>query len=140
MNRKSFLRNSGLAAIAFAASPTANAFPGENHRLTQPQRTTPLHFAGPKVRIGLIGVGLRGQNHLNLLLRRDDVDIIAICDIDDYMLTRSKAAITKSGKKQPQVYTGSPYAWQDLLKKEQLDAVLIATPWDWHKPMIIGSL
>jgi hypothetical protein len=40
----------------------------------------------------------------------------------------------------PQVYTGSPYAWQDLLKKETLDGVIIATPWEWHKPIIIGSL
>jgi len=56
------------------------------------------------------------------------------------MLTSSKNAIAKSGKKMPQVYTGSPYAWQDLLKKEQLDGVIIATPWEWHKPMIVGSL
>ena len=33
--------------------------------------------------IGLIGVGLRGTNHLNNLLSRDDCNITAICDIDD---------------------------------------------------------
>jgi predicted dehydrogenase len=40
----------------------------------------------------------------------------------------------------PQIFTGSPYAWQDLLKQVQPDGVIIATPWEWHKPMVIGSL
>jgi len=142
MNRKSFLRNSSLAALALAANPTTTTL-AAGSPLKTPQKSladTPLHFAGPKVRLALIGTGLRGQGHLGLLLRRDDVDIVAICDIDDHMLTSSKNAIAKSGKKMPQVYTGSPYAWQDLLKKEQLDGVIIATPWEWHKPMIVGSL
>jgi len=122
MNRKSFLRNSSLAALALAASAPANAIEqnapaidaGKTKPLTVP-KNTPLHFAGPKVRLAILGTGVRGQSHLSLLLRRDDVDVVAICDIDDYMLSRAKAAVTKSGKKQPQVYTGSPYAWQDLL-------------------------
>jgi hypothetical protein len=141
MNRKSFLRNSSLAALAFAASPSAKALPTNTAKTgTKEKLLGPLHFAGPKVRLAILGTGLRGQSHLGLLLRRDDVDIVAINDVDDYMLGRAKSMIAKSGKKQPTVYTGSPYAWQDLLKKEQLDAVLIASPWEWHKPMIIGSL
>ncbi|HEV9038180.1 MAG TPA: Gfo/Idh/MocA family oxidoreductase [Puia sp.] len=138
MNRKSFLRNSGLAALALAASPSSKA---HAHQTTSaPLNTTPLHFAGPKVRLAILGVGLRGQSHLELMLRRDDVDIAAICDVDDYMLSRAKDMIAKSGKKAAQAYTGSPYAWQDLLRNEHLDAVLIASPWEWHKPMIIGAL
>jgi hypothetical protein len=139
MNRKSFLRNSGLAALAFASVPSAKALAQDTNTDT-PLKTTPLHFEGPKVRLAILGVGLRGQNHLGLLLRRDDVEIAAICDVDDYMLSRAKDSIARSGKKAAQVYTGSPHAWQDLLKKEQLDAVLIASPWEWHKPMIIGAL
>ena len=124
MNRKSFLRNSSLAALSLATPPALSG----------------LNPASPKVRMAIIGTGLRGQNHLSLLLRRDDVDLVAIADIDDYMLSRAKDIITKSGKKMPQVYTGSPYAWQDLLKQQQPDGVIIATPWEWHKEMIIGSL
>jgi hypothetical protein len=56
------------------------------------------------------------------------------------MLTRSKNIVGKSGKKAPQVYTGDPYAWKTMLEKEKLDAVLIATPWEWHKEMIISSV
>ncbi|HXO73618.1 MAG TPA: Gfo/Idh/MocA family oxidoreductase, partial [Puia sp.] len=147
MNRKDFLRNSSLAAMAMAAAstPATQAFardkkddkaadgkPGEKFAGTK--------FVGPKVRLAILGTGLRGQNHMGLLLRRDDVDIVAICDVDNRMLDSAKQSITKSGKKMPKVFTGNPYAWKDLLKQTELDAVIIATPWEWHKPMILGAL
>jgi len=125
MNRKEFLRNSGLAALALATAPSAQLFARKQQE---------------KVRLAIIGTGLRGQGHLSLLLKRDDVSLQAICDVDDRMLDSAKNLIGKSGKKMPKVYTGHPYAWKDLLHNEQLDGVVIATPWEWHKPMIIGAL
>lgn len=35
-----------------------------------------------KVRLGFIGIGLRGRDHLGMALYRDDVEIVAICDVD----------------------------------------------------------
>ena len=40
----------------------------------------------------------------------------------------------------PQVFTGNEYAWKKMLELKGIDAVMIATPWEWHKPMVIGSL
>jgi len=94
----------------------------------------------PKVKLAIIGVGARGKGHLDLLLRRDDVELVAICDVDDRVLKESKEIITKSGKKMPQVYTGDNYAWEKMVVREKPDGVIIVTPWEWHKPMIIGCL
>ncbi len=88
----------------------------------------------------MMGVGLRGQNHLELLLRREDVEVVSICDVDERMLKSAKEIITKSGKKMPEIFTGDPYSWKKMLEKKALDGVVIATPWEWHKPMILGSL
>ena len=96
--------------------------------------------AGRTVRLAIIGVGFRGENHLALALRRPDVDVVAICDVDDVMLTRAKGIIQKSGKAMPRVFTGSPYAYRDLLAMKDLDGVLIASPWEWHSPMILDAL
>ena len=125
MNRKEFVRNTGMAVASFAILPATSVFATE---------------LNAKLKLVLIGVGLRGQNHLDLVLRRSDVDVTAICDIDERMLTRSKEIITKSGKKMPQVYSGDVYAWKKMIEKEKPDAVIISTPWEWHKEMIIGSL
>lgn len=126
MNRKEFVRNGGLAAAALMFNPTMKMFVGT---------------ADAKVKIAVIGVGARGIGHVDLLLRRDDIDLVAICDVDDRAIKDTKAMIGRRGKKQPQVFTGGDNAWKDmLLVKGGLDAVVIATPWEWHKPMIIGSL
>jgi predicted dehydrogenase len=126
MNRKDFIKTSGIAATAMAIAPTSKLF---------------ANAEDAKVKLAIIGVGARGQGHLDLVLRRDDVELVAICDIDDRALKASKEIITKSGKKMPQVYTGDNYAWKKLLEiKGGLDGVIIVTPWEWHKPMVVGSL
>jgi len=125
MQRRNFIRNTSLAATGMAFLPSVNVF---------------AHKADTKVKIGIIGVGLRGQNHLELLLRREDVELVSICDISDRMLASAKAIISKSGKKMPEIFTGDNYAWQQMLEKKQLDGIILATPWEWHKEMIIGSL
>lgn len=125
MERKDFIKKAGMAAAAVTLLPEGSLF---------------AKGTDEKVRAVMIGVGLRGQNHLELLLRRDDVEIIAICDIDERMLTSSKEIITKSGKKMPQVFTGDLYAWKKMLELKNIDTVIIATPWEWHKEMIIGSI
>jgi hypothetical protein len=124
MNRKEFVKTTALAAAAFAM-PGTGLF----------DRTSENN-----VWIAVLGTGLRAQDHLNLLLRRSDVDLVAICDVDDRMLMMAKEIITKHGRKMPQIYTGDPYAWKRLLEKEKPDAVLVVTPWEWHKPMILGAL
>ena len=125
MNRKHFIRNSSLAATALATNSFGSLF------------SKPV---AEKVKLAIIGVGLRGQDHLDLLLRRDDVEVIAICDIDNRSLTSAKELITKTGKKMPQIFTGDINSWKNLIVLKGLDAVVIATPWEAHKSMIIGSL
>lgn len=125
MNRRDFVKNTSLTAAAFTLLPASQLF-------AQPIKT--------KVRIGFIGVGLRGQNHLELALKRSDTEVVAICDINERMLNDSLEMIKKSGKATPKVFKGDVNAWKKLLEIKDLDGVIIATPWEWHTPMIIGSL
>lgn len=93
-----------------------------------------------KIKVGIIGTGLRGQSHLTLLLKRSDVEVTAICDVDTRMLTEAKKLISKVAHKQPKVYTGNDFAYRDLLEQSEIDAVIVATPWEWHAPMSIDAL
>lgn len=77
---------------------------------------------------------------MRLLLNRDDVNVVAICDINDQMLQSAKNSITKSGKKAAQIFTGSNDAYKKLLELKNLDAIIIATPWEWHTPMILDAI
>jgi hypothetical protein len=129
MLRRNFIKNVGVASSGFILLPSGKLF-----ALDAP--------FDAKVKIAIIGTGLRGQDHLVLMLRRDDVEVIAICDISDRMLKGAKELVAKFKKKMPEVYTGDKYSYKKLLEKhsKNLDGILIATPWEWHKPMIIDSL
>jgi Oxidoreductase family, NAD-binding Rossmann fold len=128
MHRRNFIKNVGIASSGFILLPNGNLFALDN-----------MPYA--KVRIAIIGTGLRGQDHLELLLRRDDVEVVAICDISDRMLKDAKDLVTKFNKKMPEIFTGDKYSYKKLLEKyKNIDGILIATPWEWHKPMIIDSI
>ncbi len=122
MKRRHFVKNISLTAAGLAVLPSAFA------------------KADKTVRLGIIGVGLRGQNHLENLLRRADVTVVSICDINAQMLNDSKSLFQKSGKAQPKVYTGDRHAYRKLLEAKDIDGVLIATPWEWHTEMIVDAL
>ncbi|MBS1668029.1 MAG: Gfo/Idh/MocA family oxidoreductase [Bacteroidetes bacterium] len=123
MNRRDFVKNSALAASSVAILPSGN-----------------YNSDTKKVRLAFIGTGLRGQNHLDNALHRTDVDVVAICDVDDHMLGMATEIIKKSGKPMPSIFKGDPYAYRKMLELKNIDAVLIATPWEWHCPMVIDSL
>ena len=97
-------------------------------------------FKIAKARIGFIGVGLRGQDHLELALRRDDVDVIAICDIQQTMIDASIELIKKSGKAIPKIFKDDPFAYRKLLELKNIDAVIISTPWEWHYQMAADAM
>ncbi|MGE0582386.1 MAG: Gfo/Idh/MocA family protein [Steroidobacteraceae bacterium] len=90
--------------------------------------------------VGVLGVGMRGQVHLRELLRRDDVAVSAICDIDPFMIERAVQATAQAGKAKPRVYTGSPEAWRDMYAQAGLDAVIVVTPWELHASQAIEAL
>ncbi len=124
-NRRDFLKLTALTGLSFYLSP---AF------------SMAQEVKKPTARIGLIGVGLRGCSHLELLLARNDVVVPAICDIDPERIEVAKSMIRKAGKKDPEVYTGSEWAWEKLLQRTDIDGVVISTPWLWHTKMTVSAM
>lgn len=88
-----------------------------------------------KLKVGLIGVGLRGTNHLTNVLLRDDVLVTAICDIDPRRIDIALNEIEKAGEKKPAIFGANDYDYRNLLALKEVDAVIISTPWLWHTRM-----
>lgn len=100
-------------------------------------------FAAPArkpVRLGMVGVGSRGTVHLRNLLRMGGVEIPAICDINQEHLHRAQTLVEKAGQKRPEGYSRDEVNYQELMYRDDLDAVLIATYWQWHAPMAICAM
>ena len=123
MNRREFLKTGSMAATGLTFINSDIIFRAEN-----------------KVRLGYIGVGLRGKDHIQEGLLRDDVEILAICDVQENSIQTTLEMFTKAGKKLPKVYTGGLDAYKKLLDRKDIDAVIIASPWEYHKVQAIDAM
>ena len=128
MNRRGVLVAGAVAAGSMALASQATAGTG---RSTQ---------ANSRLRIGMIGVGMRGRVLLRELVRREDVEVVGLCDVEQWTLDRAVEQFTEAGKPAPRLWTGSHESWREMLAAGDLDAVIIATPWEWHAPMAIGAM
>lgn len=91
------------------------------------------------VRIGVVGTGNRGRSLTSNLLKIDKVEIPAVCDIDPEALAKVKKIIVEAEQPNPEEYTGET-DYKKLMERDDLDAVIIATPWDLHTPMAVYSM
>lgn len=118
--RRNFIKTSALAGAGLMIPDTlfGSSFP---------------LFGDRKIRIGMIGVGLRGQSNLDILAKRDDVEVIALADPQPRMMAAAQKVLANNKKPAAKEFGNGDYDYRNLLQMGQLDAVMISTPWEWHK-------
>ena len=126
-SRRNFLRNTSLVGASLITVPGL-----ASELLQTPQLS--------RLKVGLIGVGLRGTNHLSNLLLREDVNVTAICDLDPSRIAIARKMIAEAGGKAPAVFGSNEFDYRNLLEQKDVDAVIIATPWLWHVKMAVDAM
>ena len=125
-SRRKFVQDAGLASIALSLSP----------QFIKAQSNTQKDI----VKIAIIGTGFRGQNHIDMLVNRQDVVIVAFADPDEKMLADAQNLLKKAGRPAAIEYKNGKEDYKNLLKRTDIDAVIIATPWEWHIPQAIEAI
>ena len=148
-NRRNFIKSSaaGLAAIGVS-------FPGiktlgreiENHL------STPLTAPGQKsvmdlkceplqtVRIGLIGLGMRGMGAAGRLMNVEGVEITAVCDIIPERVSKAQKIVTDKGRPEPTGFSKGEEDWKKLCERDDVDLVYACTPWRYHTPNAVYAM
>ncbi len=124
-SRRKFIKNTTVAGAAISLVSPSMLFANEKRA---------------NIRLAFIGTGERGRSQLRVALNRSDVDITALCDIDKTVLTKAENMVTKAGKKKPALYSDGDWAYKELLQRDDVDAVYVATPWLWHTPMGVAAM
>lgn len=88
------------------------------------------------LRVGVIGCGWYGMVDANAALNVGGVEIIALCDVDEQHLQDSAKQVEARQGKRPAVFKD----YQKLLALEGLQAVIIATPPQWHALPFLAAL
>lgn len=117
MDRRDFIKTSSLGGLTALLLP-GSVFSG--------------NLSTQKIRIGMIAVGMRGQVHLDELLKRDDVEVTAIADPEPRMIEMALKIYEKHSKPKPKIFSDGDYDYRKILNDKNIDAVVISTPWEWH--------
>lgn len=137
--RRRFLQNTLAVAGAALTTGLQSASPAPA-RTAQTAPTPTRRDGASKINLGFIGTGLRGQSHVELALMRNDCEVLAIADPDARMVNDCLKMFDEKGKKRPKVYDNGPYDYKKMLEDKHIDAVVIASPWEWHTQQSVAAM
>jgi hypothetical protein len=123
-NRRNFIKNAALTGAALSLS-SIKAFSSTKKE---------------KVLIGMIGVGFRSHEHMGNFLQRDDVEIIAFADPQQRSIDEALIEYKKYRKNEPVIYKNGNEDYKNLLKRDDIDAVVICSPWEWHSIQAVDAM
>ena len=144
MQRREFLKTAAAAgATAIGARMgLAKDTVATNTQQKSESKTMAGHVAKAldRVRVGFIGVGARGSGHVEQMLLIDGVEVKAISDLYQDWAENSAAACVKGGHPRPDLYVGGKDKYKDMLNRDDIDIVIIATPWEEHGRMAVDTM
>ena len=117
---------SGVTSAAGLAAASGVAF------ITRPER---VFGANDRVRVAICGVHGRGMDHVHNYAQLKNVEIAAVCDIDENVMAERIASMEKRGIPKPATFVDI----RKLLEDKSIDAISIATPNHWHTLMGIWA-
>ncbi len=120
LNRRQFVKSTLAAGLTIPGILT-NAAAGESQR---------------RIRLGLIGCGWYGMMDVKAAFKAGGVEVVALCDADSKHLADSAAEVEKLQGSKPAVFKH----YRELLDVKGLEAVIIASPPQWHALMFIAAL
>ncbi|PHI36004.1 alpha-N-acetylgalactosaminidase [Pseudoalteromonas sp. GCY] len=142
LNRRRFLQS--MAAIAATSAVVGCASNNNKTPLTpKPQGNSVQGLVVPKldvVRVGFIGVGQRGVGAVKHFCHLDGVEIKAICDTHQAVVDRAVKIVVDKGLPKPATYGKSDMDYRRMLARDDIDIVIISTPWKWHTPMAVDTM
>ncbi len=126
--RRQFLARTGAVAAAGAAAPI----------LKLADVATPKAIsrsANDKLVIGLIGCGGMGAENMRHLMGFPDVEVAALCDVDDNRVPGDFATVEHKYGRKPDVYKD----YRKILDRKDIDAIIVGTPDHWHALVLIHA-
>jgi predicted dehydrogenase len=121
LNRRQFLQSAAAASLLHSTQA-----------LGAPKRET--------LRVGFVGIGVKGSAHVGTLLRLPGVELRAICDVREGQCREVQAQAKRLGLPEPKAYFKGEYDFERMCAEEELDLIYTATPWDWHVRVCLAAL
>lgn len=147
---KNLLLKSAFMALSLATSIATNAqefnwpwhWNGGTIVTTTPERPSGqesmINFAAPKlpvVRVGFVGLGMRGPDAVERFTHIAGTQVVALCDYEEERAQACNEILKKASMPKAAVYSGET-GYEELCKRNDIDLVYIAT--DWHHHFLVA--
>jgi len=126
LNRRTFLKSAASASLALGLASSLSRLEGGGSERP--------------VRLGFVGTGNRGTGLLETMIAVGGVEIPAICDINQAHIQRAARVVEEGLGRKPELYDRGPEDYRRLCEREDLDAVMTATPWELHTPVMLAAM
>jgi len=126
INRRNFLKVAGTATAGSLVAPKVFAI-----TRVRPEASRPL-AANDHIQIALIGAGIQGQGDTKAAVQVPGVKLVAVADCYDGRLAHSKEIWGD------EIFTTRDY--KEVLARNDIDAVIVATPDHWHKQVSVDAM
>jgi len=152
MNKFNFLSLSFLLALFVSCTTTGRQTNGDDPSRYVIRTEVPERPAGQKdvlglvtpgmdtVRVGFIGLGMRGPGAVRRFTFIPDTRIVALCDLHADRVEKAQTILEKAGLPRAAAYSGNEDAWKELCGRDDIDLVYIATDWKHHAEMMIYAM
>ena len=120
---------SGIIEVEVPARPA-----GQEHVLGL--TTEPLDT----VRVGFVGLGMRGPGAVYRFTHIPGVKIVALCDVEADRVASAQEILKEAGLPEAASYSGSTEAYKEMCEREDLDLVYIVTDWIHHAPVALYAM
>jgi predicted dehydrogenase len=132
LNRRYFLKS-------VAGTALLGAFPA-----IVPARVLGQNAPSNRITLGLIGMGLMMGGHQGTMTSRDDVQVLAVCDVDRRKREKAQAEVdgAYAAKTNRDTYKGcAAYnEHEKIIERKDIDAVIVVTPDHWHAPISMAAM
>lgn len=153
MNRKSFLNLTARAGLFLGLTPSLIGCKSQvvndqvNEFLTAKKATgSALNLTNEPidtVKVGMIGMGNRGSVLIQMfeyLIKNNHAEITALSDLKEEKVKKNNEYLKTIQPKGADLYFGNEHEWRKLVDRDDIDLLIIATPWKYHTEMSVYGM
>lgn len=143
-SRREFLKTSLMTGAAIGLSNLSSLAGDLSTQI--PKKTKNKNVVGltcepiEKVRIGFVGLGMRGPEAVERMMKIDGVEIKALCDLIPERVKKVNELVVKEGRPAALEFYGDEESWMKMCQRDDIDLIYSCTPWQWHTPIAIYAM
>ena len=92
------------------------------------------------VRVGFVGLGMRGPGAVERFSQIDGTDVKGLCDVETDRVEACQKLLEKHGRPRATAYSGSTEAYKKMCERKDIDLIYIATDWVHHVPIALYAM